>query len=200
MVSVAPTPWDEIGRVAQRHRCACLLLGLSDLNDDGVEGHLEDLISSLDCDVAILRAPHGWKLTDARRILVPIGGHGSHDELRARLLGSLLRTHDREVEFLRVLPQTTSPRSEARARRRLARMARDKAPGIGTARIVRSDEGVNEVVTRTASTDLLVLGLQHVHRRRKIFGEFALQVTRQSHCPVVLLSQEGEYAGVIRRI
>lgn len=170
--------------MARIHRCASLLLGLSDLSQTAVENHLEQLMSTVDCHVAILRAPQGWRLAGARRVLVPVGGGGSHDELRARLLGSLLRTDARQITFVRILP------TDARALRELRRIVRDKAPSADL-EIVRGDDPVEIIATSAADNDLLVLGLQRLSRRRKVFGEFALQVARRVDCPVVMISQQG---------
>lgn len=190
LISVAPVPWTEIGRVARIHRCASLLLGLSDLGETTVENHLERLMSTVDCHVAILRAPPGWSLANVRRVLVPVGGRGSHDELRARFLGSLLRTDSRQITFLRILPADTDARAEKRAIADLRRVVRDKAPGADF-EVVLGDDAVEEIAVRAAHSDLLVLGLQRLSRRRKVFGEFALRVARRVDAPVVMISQEG---------
>ena len=124
------------------------------------------------------------------RVLVPVGGQGSHDELRARFLGSLLRAGPRRITFLRVLPGNADARAEARARRDLQRVVRDKAPGADL-EVVRSDDAVEEVACRAADCDLLVLGLQRLSRRHKVFGEFALRAARRVDGPVVMISQEG---------
>jgi amino acid transporter len=104
LITAAPEPWAEIRRVARAYDCECLLLGLPRLAQHPDVSRVEQLINEVDCDVAILCAPPDWQLAQARRILVPIGGRGEQHELRARLLGSIVRTAPREVTFLRVLP------------------------------------------------------------------------------------------------
>ena len=101
LMTIAPQPWPEIVRVSRAHRCESLLLGLSDVNS----AHLEELISSVACDVVVLHAPPGWHLKNIHRVLVPTRSLGAHDKFRARLLGSLCRTGKREVTFLQVLPE-----------------------------------------------------------------------------------------------
>ncbi len=104
LTTVAPQPMEEIARVARLHRCESVLLGLSEISEDSHGTHLESLLGTLDANVVVLRSRPDWRLTDVEKILVPIAGRGGHDHLRALLLGSLLRSTQREVTFLRVLP------------------------------------------------------------------------------------------------
>jgi amino acid permease len=110
LTTMAPRPWPEITRVCKTHRCESLLLGLSDLSQDSKSSPLDEFMSSVTCDIVVLRAPVGWQLQQVQRLLVPIGGVAGHDQLRARLLGSLFRTGQREVTFLRVLPEAAGLR------------------------------------------------------------------------------------------
>lgn len=192
LTTVAPQPWTEIGRVARAHRCESLLLGLSSLTDEWMGTPVEALISSVDCDVVVLRAPQGWRLDGVRQIVVPVAGRGDHDMLRARLLGSLCRAGAREVTFLRVVAPELPDASVAQARRALARLAEDEAPrGSTRVEVVRGDSVAAAVTHRAAGSDLVILGLQRLHRRRKAFGSVALRIARETGCAIIMISRRG---------
>jgi len=105
LITIASTPWREIRRVARAYSCAGLLLGLSDKRSENT-AHLEELLEAVNCDVAFLRAPAGWSLEAAERILGPVGGRGAQVELRARVLSSLGRGVERGFVWLSALPET----------------------------------------------------------------------------------------------
>lgn len=117
LITIAEKPWPEIIRVSETHRCESLLLGLSKFTDSQTEKNLETLLNRADSDVVILRAPTDWQMLDAKRILVPVGGRGSHGELLARILGSICRSGNPEITFLRVMPVDTDWKAYDRARR-----------------------------------------------------------------------------------
>ncbi|WP_428262840.1 APC family permease [Haliangium sp.] len=194
LITAAPGPWDEIRRVADEHGCECLLLGLRELLPGPALAPIERLINQVDSDVAILRAPPQWRLAEARRVLVSVGGRGEQHELRARLLGSIMRTASREVTFLRVVPAGAGPEQITDAQRAAERLARANLRGAHTVRIASSDDVVAAVVAEAADYDLLVLGLQvehaalHMGRSRASFGDIALDIARRAPCATVLLS------------
>lgn len=99
LITIASTPWREIRRVARTYQCAGLLLGLGHQRSENT-AHLEELLEAVSCDVAFLRAPEGWNLDQAKRVLVPVGGRGAQAELRARLLGSLERGIERDFRLV----------------------------------------------------------------------------------------------------
>ena len=191
LTTVAPQAWTEISRVARLHRCESLLLGLSSMTDGTVNQGLETLMSGVDCDVVVLRAPQGWHPSQASKILVPMAGRGDHDMLRARLLGSLCRTGEHEVTFVRVLADNASAAAFEEARRALARIAGDEAPGLSRIEIVRSAAVAAEITRRAAESDLVILGLQRFHRRRKVFGDTALRIARETQCAIIMISRRG---------
>lgn len=189
LTTVAEDPWNEIARVVRVHQCESLLLGLTSLTAAGLETKLESLMGRVACDVAILRAPAGWLLRDVRRILVPLGGRGNHDELRARLLASIHRLGARETTLLRVLPPTAPLRARQRATAELHRLGKDEVPGNVNPVVVVAED-VAEVVTQyAADSDLVVLGLKQTERRRKVFGDIALAVARGTKCGVLMISR-----------
>lgn len=189
LITVAPVPWSEIGRVSREHRCAGILLGFTRITEENVgAAHLEDLISSVDCDVALLRSPPGWDLSQVRKVIVPVGGHGTHDIQRARFLGSLRRNGDTEILFLRVLPANASSVDVRRARAVLNRIVQDKAPG-SACEVTLSDSVLDEITRHAADADLAILGLQRISRRRRAFGDLAVRIARETSCATVMLSQ-----------
>jgi APA family basic amino acid/polyamine antiporter len=191
LTTVSPRPWSEIIRVSRIHRCQSLLLGLSNLDEDFTEKNLEELMSSVDSDVVILRAPQGWRLSEVNKILVPIGGRGDHDEVRARLLGSLYRTGARAITFIRVLPENTSQEESDRALKNLDKLANDEVPGVPKVKIALNNNVIKEITKNAAESDLVIVGLQRLARRRKKFGKLTLQIARETSCPLIMISRSG---------
>jgi basic amino acid/polyamine antiporter, APA family len=188
LLTIAAEPWSEIARVAGSHRCESLLLGLSRLEESTTGNQLENLINQVDSDVAVLRAPQGWSLESAERMLVPIGGRGGHDELRARLLGSLCRGAARNVTFARILPNASGPEQVADAERTLRRVAEEEAPGQSTTLIVQSDDVIETLVRLGGEHDLLVLGIQRL-RGRRAFGRVALAAAARNPAATIMISR-----------
>jgi APA family basic amino acid/polyamine antiporter len=191
LTTVATHPWQEIARVAKTHRCESLLLGLTQLDEESVDTPLEHVVSGVDCDIVVLRAPKGWQLSEARRILIPTAGRGGHDRLLARLLSSLSRSQRREFTLLKALPPGADDRSQRQSRRDLVSTSHDLDIPHATVLATPSDSAADEVIAQAASADLVILGLQRVGRRRKLFGQFALQIARRTSCPMLLISSGG---------
>jgi nucleotide-binding universal stress UspA family protein len=191
LVTVAPDPWPEIVRVARGHHCESMLLGLSRIEDATLESHLEWLVSTVASDVVVLRAPTRFELARARRVLVPIGGRRDHSYLRARLLGSLSRSGERTVTFLRVLPAGTPRPRLLRTQREMESLARDEVPGAHDVLVVEAEDTAAELVRRAGEHDLVVLGIQRQSRSRKVLGSMAVRLARESSCPLLLISRGG---------
>jgi basic amino acid/polyamine antiporter, APA family len=191
LATVAPHPWQEIARVAKIHRCESLLLGLTHLDDETVDSPLDELMSEVDCDIVVLRAPKGWQLGEARRILIPTGGRGGHDRLLARLLSSISRSQERQITFLTVLPTGSPDKARRQSRRDLVGTAYDLDLPKAQVMVTMGESPPEEVIAQAERADLVILGVQRVGRRRKLFGRFALQVARRSNCPLLLISRRG---------
>jgi amino acid transporter len=187
LITAAPAPWEEIGRVARVHRCESLLVGLSELGRLG-EGHLEGLLNRVECDVVVLRAPMGWQLEAARRIFVPIGGRATHDELRARLLGSLERAVHAEIHFLRVLDADAEDSACEDAERELYRLAEEETTRRPIVHVVRSSDVSRSVAELVNDDDLVILGLQR-QGKRKLFGRVALMIAGSTRCAAIMISR-----------
>jgi hypothetical protein len=190
LLTIASDPWKEIVRVAQTRQCESLLLGLPTVASEGSVEPVERLLNEVECDVVVLRAPIGWQLSSKSRIVVPVGGRGGHDALRARLLGSLGRAGYRAVRFVRIVPSKTTPEERKRLEKELARFAREETHGKPDAQVVASDSVVEALAGVADEGDLLVLGLQR-HRGRRLFGEVALQVARTTRAATILISRRG---------
>lgn len=188
LLTVATQPWQEIARVAKEHACEGLLLGHSELDADSVT-QLEDLMNRVDCDVSFFHAPEGWRVSRARRILVPVGGRSRHWELRARLLSSLVREGASQITYLRVLPADASPAAREHAQRALQRHADDTSGARCDALVLCSERFVDAVVEQARSADLLVLGLQRSSSGRREFGPVVPSVVRAAPCATVVIQR-----------
>ena len=197
LTTLAADPWEEIARVARTHDCESLLLGLARVEAEDTRAQVNRLISRVESDVVVLRAPAGWRLERVTDVLVPIAGRGHHETLRARLLGTLARTSDARVTYLRVVPSATTDASLARAERSLHRFANTgrEADDFGAyeALVLRSDDPLRAIADRAAASDLMVLGLERVSRQQKAIGEFSrnLVAATPDSCAVVLMSGKG---------
>ena len=190
LVTMSSTPWKEIARVANDYQCESLLVGMHRLEEATGEAHepLQQLLNDVNCDVSILRAVPGWRPDEARRVLIPIGGKGMHDELRARLLGSLMRTAPRELTFMQVLPSDATEERCDDARKMLLQLALDETAAQPSAVVVRSDDAVQAIVDESANSGLVILGLPRINGRTML-GNFALRLASRVDCPTILISR-----------
>lgn len=191
LTTVATQPMNEIARVARLHRCESVLLGLSEISGESDGKPLEQLLSTLDSNVVVLRSRKDWRLSDASRVLIPVAGRGGHEHLRAMLLGSLLRTSVREVLFLRVLPSNSESDELRRAERDLRRLAEDEARSRFSVEVVVSESPVETIARYADAADLIILGVQRIGRREKIFGHVTREVARRTDCPIIVMSRGG---------
>lgn len=189
LITLSKRPWDEIGRVARIHRCESLLLGFSRVTEKLMEKNLEELISQVDCNVIILRAPRGWQIKETKKILVPVGGRRSHEALRARLLSSFHRMNQPEVSFLRVVPEDTPETKYRKMYKRLQRFAEDESPGTLKTVITRSNNVLESIITCSQESDLTILGLQNLGPHKKTFGNLVLEIAQKYTGPLIMISK-----------
>ncbi|KAA1261035.1 Serine/threonine exchanger SteT [Rubripirellula obstinata] len=188
LMSVATEPMEEISRAARMHRCESVLLGLSEITEDASGSPIEGLLSRLEMDVVVLRAPKNWQLSERQRILIPVAGRGGHDHLLVRILGSLARRQNCEIRFLRVI-SSSAPESERRkAKRELQRLAGINYSGVCQCDVVVSDDAIAAVVEASKEAGLMILGVQRIGKR-KLFGRFTRQVSGQTQCPLIVISR-----------
>lgn len=188
LITLHKDPWSEIARVAEATRCESLLLGVGHLDDSLMTGALAQLIGAVDADVVIMRAPHDWKPEQARRILVPSRGGRDQSPVRARLLGSLLRTAPRDIAYMGVVTAGVGGGVHKRAMRDLERLAWDEVGESAHAELVVSDDVVAQVANRAEEADLLLLGFHRRGRRRAVFSSLMLRIARATSCPLVMIS------------
>lgn len=189
LITTAPEPWAEIRRIAGLHECESLLLGLGNLSPgtQALEADLESLLNDVDCNVAIVRAPTEWRLSQAEKILVPVGGRGDH-ELRAQLLGALSRAAPREIVFFSSVDPRAGDEELRRRRADIEQLADIRIPGSPTVEVVRAEDPAGAVIARAAEADLVVLGLKDVGWGRKVFGEMSLRIAHESPAATIMLS------------
>ncbi len=196
LLTVAPDPWSEIARLAREQEVNSVLLGMAQAPDpedgplDAVgRGHpLDRLLERLPCDVALLNAPLGFDLAQARRVLIPLSGENHHARLRARIIGTLARKGLDELHFLRVIPPDTSKEAEGEMLRELWTFVQDEARGRGTAEVIRSPEAIGEIVRQAANFDLLILGSTRPPGGRSRIGGLLTRMVREAPGPVLILS------------
>jgi nucleotide-binding universal stress UspA family protein len=189
LFTIAPNVWTEIARVARVQACETVLVGLPDLTEPGVEANLEGLLAGLGCDVVIVRAPRGWHMSDARRVLVPIGGRREHSHLRARLLSSLSRSGERSITFLHAIPGATPSDERRRAEREVRALARDEAAGPYEVEVETTDDAKSAIIPRAAEADLVVMGMQRRERGQRPLGVLSLAIAQNTNVPLVLISR-----------
>lgn len=193
LATVAADPWTEINRVARTHRCASVLLGMASLSDDKVRHQLEDLASRLPGNVIIFRAPSGWRPREVRHVLVPIGGRVVHNALRARLLHGLQRRVEAEltVQYLLVLPTTTTEEQRLRAERLWSRLVTDETSARSEVHVVRSDDVASAILDVAKEKDLVVLGLNKPEPKRRVFGSLTTRLVQETTGAVMVIGQRG---------
>ena len=193
LTTISLQPWEEIKNVATLYRCEILVLGFSKIAETIAFGQLENLIGSVDCDVVVLRSSPHWSLKKIRKVLVPIGGLGKHDILRARLIGSLSRTYGPDITFtfLQILPENTTRNKYALAVRELSLLVQDEVPGKSEVKVIKSQAVEEELMTAAKESDLMVIGLQRVTKKQKAFSAFTVSIARQAQCPIIMISRKG---------
>ncbi|TWT54020.1 Serine/threonine exchanger SteT [Rubripirellula amarantea] len=191
LTTVSHEPMEEIARVARLHRCESVLLGLSEITEDATDSPIEGLLGRLEADVVVLRAPPHWHLVQEQRILIPVAGRGINNHLLVRLLGSLQRRQKCEVTFFRVIPEDASDAEAKRAKRELLNLASLNFSGACQCEVVRNDDPITAVVEASRFAGLIVLGVQRIGPKKKLFGRFTRSVARQTDCPLVVISRRG---------
>lgn len=189
LVTVHDDPWAEIARVARAGRCEMVLLGMGRTDEPTVAGPLQRLVAAVDADVVVVRAPGSWNPDRVRRILVPSRGGRAHSPVRARLLGSLGRTGDRDVTFLGVVGEGTGSAAREQVRRELLDLAKDEAAGRARVEVVAAADVAAQVAARAEDADLVVMGLHGGPGKRGAFGQFVVRVAQSTDCPLLVIGR-----------
>lgn len=190
LTTIANHPWEEIERVAKVHQCRSLLLGLSDLNDLQTSQNLEKLVKRVKCDVVVFRQPHsGWQVTEAKKILIPVAGFGSHDTLRARIAATLWRTSQPDITFLQILPANTTKNDLAKNQKKLSQFSARIIPGKTEAKIILSDNVKDELIQQAENHDLMIMGLGKAGPNEKVFGKLVLELAEKTTSGLIFISK-----------
>jgi basic amino acid/polyamine antiporter, APA family len=189
LITVASNHWPEIARVSSFYQSDLLIIGFTNISEFENIHLIENLISSVKCDVVILRSPDKWKLSTCNKIWVPIGGLGIHDELRARLLGSLCRERSREITFIRAISTDSTEKQFNQTFKRLSELVKDEVPVDANVQVIRSDNFLQDLVKISDNIDLIILGIQSSNRRERIIGDFIVELSKRTNCPLILISR-----------
>jgi len=191
MATIAANPWGEIERVARAHRCAMTLLGMADLSNESTRSRIEELISRLPGNMALVRMKPDWQPKNVRRVLVPIGGRGVHNTLRARLLTALRwQAPDQfEVRYLIVVPETTSESEGKRLKALWSKLVMDECDAPSDVHVVPSQDVAAAVIDQSADCDLILLGMGREGRQRRVIGSVVSKVINATDRAVLMISQ-----------
>ncbi len=191
LTTIADHPWEEIERVVKVHNCRSLMLGLSDLDDIETSQNLERLVKRVKSDVVVFRQPYtGWKITEARKVLIPVAGFGSHDPLRARIAASLWRASEPEITFLQILSTKTPEAVRQKNQVQLTRFSGRIIPGDTEARIILSDDVKETLIREAENHDLVIMGLGKAGPDEKAFGAIALALARETNTALIYISKK----------
>jgi len=191
LTTIAERPWEEIERVAKVHNCRSLLLGLSSLEEFETSQNLEQLVRNVKSDVVVFRQPYsGWKITEVRRVLIPVAGFSSHDPLRARIAASIWRTSQPEMTFVQILPASTPEEIVNKNKVRLSRFAGRIIPGKVEVKILRNDDPKTELINQAQEHDLVIMGLGKPGIHQKAFGSISLALAQKTDTALIFISKK----------
>lgn len=181
-----PDVADAVGKVVAECKPEIVLLGMSRLDVSGGTRLLESVIEAAEVDVVVVNAPPTWTPDAVKRILVPVAGSGSHDPLRARVIGMFQRLGDVQVTVMRVVRR----RNEQRKANELLREAiEDLGSDQHTSEVLVSAEPIDTLIERSKDFDLIVLGLGRDADRRRLVGEVARKIAAEASCPLVAIAR-----------
>ncbi len=175
LVTISEDPWREILRVADEYNCESVLMGMDSFEEQKHVNKYSSLLLDLTCDIILLKARTGWNLSKVKNILVPVAGDSGHDTLRARLLSSLCRRNERNVRYVRVVPEQTSDGECDRIQSWLRQRASDETPIDPETRIIRSDDPTASLVREAGKNDLVILGVNR-SKKGRLVGDVGMKL------------------------
>jgi basic amino acid/polyamine antiporter, APA family len=191
LTTIAEHPWEEIERVAKTHNCRSLLLGLSNLEEFQTSQNLEKLVRNVKSDVVVFRQPYtGWKITKARKILIPVAGFSSHDPLRARIAASLWRASQPGITFVQILPSDTPQVIVKKNQAELSRFSGRIIPGKTEAKIILADDVKAELVRQASEYDLVIMGLGKPGTTERVFGSISISLAKETDTALIFISKK----------
>lgn len=189
LTTIANEPWEEIARVIKVHQCRSVLLGLSSFSELQTTQNLEKLVKQVKCDVVVFRQPHsGWKIENAKKVLIPVTGIGSHDILRARVAASLWRTYQPEFTFLHIMKESSTDSEILNRTKALSRFSGRIIPKKSNVIVTRSDDIQGELIRQTEQHDLVIMGLGKPGPDEKAFGNIPLKMAEETDTALVFIS------------
>lgn len=149
-IAVSHSPWSELEKVIQVKLPDLLVLGWP-CQLEALRLAPEQMLNSLQCDLALVRGPLPARL---QRILVALRG-GPNAEVALRLALAIARQHQAKITSLHLLPSLGLMEPEAPFRA-LARVL-DNLPEIENLRMI-SDHPAEAIMQRAADYDLIIAG------------------------------------------
>ncbi len=191
LTTIADEPWQEIARVVKVHNCRSMLLGLSSFSEANTNDNLEKLVDTVNCDVVVFRQPFsGWKITEARKILIPVTGFSSHDALRARVAASLWRATQPDIMFVNILGKDATTKEIQTNRKNLARFAGRIIPGETETRVIVADDIKAKLIELTRKSDLVIMGLGKSGPGRRAFGDIPVSMAQETNTALIFISHK----------
>ena len=191
LTTIAEEPWTEMARVAKFHRCRSILIGLSNISNLQIRKDIEKLVKAVECDVVIFRQPFsGWKISDVKKILVPVAGFADHDLLRARILASLWRENHPLVSFIQILPTNTPTKVVAENRKKLHSFASQIIPEKTDSRVYLDDKPKELLITLSDKSDLVILGLSKPGPNSPVLGKLPIALAEDTSSGLIFISRK----------
>ena len=100
-------------------------------------------------------------------------------------------SRSREITCLRVMSPQASATECRSAQRALDRIARDEVHGSFNTDVVQDADPGKVVALQATQSDLVILGMQRLGRRRKTLGQLPARILNDTECAVVLISRRG---------
>ena len=86
-----------------------------------------------------------------------------------------------------VLPTQTDAPTKRRVKKELSVRAQDEGVGVGSARVIESDDSISAIVAESENYDLLVIGLTRNHTGGLSFGNFVSTVAKDAKCACLII-------------
>lgn len=187
IIAINDDPWSGILETANTHQSETLLLGFQGENSKLPLTRISSLLNNLRMNVVVLNAPQGWTIDNVTNVLVPIGGKGIFDKLRARILGRIISKGKKDITFLRVLPQNVSASSSGRIERSLQQRVADETSGFGKALVLQKGNIEEAILEHADKETLIVLGFTPGGISNTAEDSFIVRVAKHHNGPTLLI-------------
>ena len=68
-------------------------------------------------------------------------------------------------------------------------MVHDNAAAGCKRAVIVSDDPVTAITDRAEASDLVILGIQRIGPKQKLFGTFTREIAKHSTCPIIVMSR-----------